>query len=221
MTIRHAKFWTVCNFFKFFDEVLAHTEEQYNNLLITKASISDIKVFLSKYITIETLLCYLELHAKRSSYISMDNSLSWVIQFLSWHPWAAVRVFERLFSLPIPGQLVSLLLQSQSQLLQSPLPYWCRHIRGSCESSSSPYENPWSPVPYRLPTLYSYSASRTVVRRRGLSAALTCFGGGVRVPSNPSLQRRWSVVVWRGNVLGTAIIHTVTRLRNSLILKCM
>ena len=104
--------------------------------------------------------------------------------------WAAVRVFKRLFSLPIPGQLVAPLLQSQSQLLQSQFPYWCHHIRGSCGSSSLPYENPWS-------------ASRTVVRRRGLSAALNCFSGGVRVPSNHSLQRRWSVVVWRGNVLGT------------------
>ena len=45
-------------------------------------------------------------------------------------PWAAVRLFELLFSLLIPGQLVAPLLQSQSSLLQSQLPYWCHHIRG-------------------------------------------------------------------------------------------
>ena len=139
-------------------------------------------------------------------------------------PWAAVRVFERLFSLPIPGQLVGSVTSVTvsitpvtASVLVPPYPRQLREFQLT-------YENPWSPVPYRLPTLYSYSASRTVVRRRGLSAALNCFGGGVRVPSNPSLQRRWSVVVWRGNVSRhsrAAIIHRVTRLRNSSILKCM
>ena len=119
-TIRAPKFCTVRNSSMFFLVVLAHTNEQYNNLLNTRELIIVINVRLSnRYFTRfiwQRLPIHFEVHAMRKQFSlistwskstlwSLKQTTSWLAKFSSFHD-SETKLqssLQRLFSTQVPA----------------------------------------------------------------------------------------------------------------------